>query len=208
MTSAGDPRQPPVPAELQLPQLVDLAADLAHYLLAANPERLRHSQAVAERAMFLTAAVSADQAPFLVAAAWLHDIGYAQGLRQTGFHPIDGALHLRSASWPASMCDLVAHHSGSRFVAAVRQMEAELASFHHQDDPLTDALTVADQTAGPGGEPMTVDERIADMLARHGPDSPNARAHHQRGPYLRATARRVADRLEATGIKPADHHIF
>ena len=27
----------------------------------------------------------------LVAAAWLHDIGYAPGLVQTGFHPLDGA---------------------------------------------------------------------------------------------------------------------
>jgi hypothetical protein len=55
---------------------------------------------------------------------------------------------------------------------------------------------------------MTVDERIADMLARHGPDSPNARAHRHRGPYLRTTARRVADRLEAAGIDPAEHRIF
>jgi hypothetical protein len=188
--------------------MVDEAADLTRYILAADPERLRHSEAVAHRAEFLTLAVSVDQAPFLVAAAWLHDIGYSPGLRQIGFHPIDGALHLRSVGWPAAMCDLVAHHSGSRFVAAARQLEGELAAFGHQDDPLTDALTVADQTAGPRGRPMTVDERIADMLARHGPDSPNARAHRHRGPYLRATARRVADRLEAAGIDPAEHRIF
>jgi hypothetical protein len=188
--------------------MVDQAADLAHYILAADPERLRHSEAVARRAEFLTLAVTADQAPFLVAAAWLHDIGYAPGLRQTGFHPIDGALHLRSVGWTDAMCDLVAHHSGSRYVAAVRQMDAELALFRHQDDALTDALTVADQTAGPGGRPMTVEERVDDMLARHGPDSPNAQAHSVRGPYLLATARRVADRLEAVGIEPAEHRIF
>ena len=63
-----------------------------------------------------------------MAAAWLHDIGYAPGLQQTGFHPIDGALHLRSAGWPDAMCDLVAHHSGSRFVAAARHLAAELGS--------------------------------------------------------------------------------
>jgi len=208
MPGGGDPRQPPVAPELQLPQMVDQAADLAGYILVADPERLRHSEAVALRAEFLTLAVTADQAPFLVAAAWLHDIGYAPGLRQTGFHPIDGALHLRAAGWLAAMSDLVAHHSGSRFVAAVRQLDGELAPFGHQDDPLTDALTVADQTAGPRGRSMTVEERIADMLARHGPDSPNARAHRHRGPYLRAAARRVADRLEATGINPAEHRIF
>ena len=33
--------------------------------------------------MFLTLAVEDDQAPLLVAAAWLHDIGYAPGLKTT-----------------------------------------------------------------------------------------------------------------------------
>ena len=77
MPGAADPRQPPVPPELQLPQLVDEAADLTRYILAADPERPRHSEAVAARAQFMTLAVSDDQAPFLVAAAWPHDIGYA-----------------------------------------------------------------------------------------------------------------------------------
>ena len=31
----------------------------------------------------------------LVAAAWLHDIGYAPELVETGFHPLDGARYLR-----------------------------------------------------------------------------------------------------------------
>ncbi len=31
----------------------------------------------------------------LVAAAYLHDIGYAPELAITGFHPLDGARHLR-----------------------------------------------------------------------------------------------------------------
>jgi hypothetical protein len=42
---------------------------------------------------------------------------------------------------------------------------------------------------------MTVDERIADMLARRGPDSIHARVHHQRGPHLRAAVERVEQRL-------------
>ena len=41
---------------------------------------------------------------FLVASAWLHDIGYAAGLQETGFHPVDGARHLRSAGWPPPLC--------------------------------------------------------------------------------------------------------
>jgi hypothetical protein len=43
---------------------------------------------------------------------------------------------------------------------------------------------------------MTVDQRLADMLERHGPDSPNARAHEEREPYILAAVARVAARLE------------
>jgi hypothetical protein len=49
---------------------------------------------------------------------------------------------------------------------------------------LADALTYADQTTGPNGEPMTIEARISDMLRRHGPNSPNAKVHPERGPYL------------------------
>ena len=72
-----------IQARLQTPQLVDAAADIAHYILRGAPERLEHSRGVAERAMFLTLAVEDDQAPLLVAAAWLHDIGYGPGLKTT-----------------------------------------------------------------------------------------------------------------------------
>jgi hypothetical protein len=46
---------------------------------------------------------------------------------------------------------------------------------------------------------MTLDERIRDKLKRHGPESPNARANPERDDYIRAAARRVADRLAAVG---------
>ena len=70
------------------------------------------------RAQLLTAAVADEEAPVLVAAAWLHDIGYTDTLRVTGSHPVDGGLHLRRAGWPPLVCGLVAHHLGARFVAA------------------------------------------------------------------------------------------
>ena len=122
-----------IQARLQTPQLVDAAADIAHYILRGAPERLEHSRGVAERAMFLTLAVEDDQAPLLVAAAWLHDIGYGPGLKTTGFHPLDGAQHLRAVGWPELVCGLVAHHSGSRFVAHVRGLDDLLAEFEYQE---------------------------------------------------------------------------
>jgi hypothetical protein len=82
------------------------------------------------------------------------------------------AAHLRAVGWPEPVCGLVAHHSGSRFVAHARGLDDPMAEFEYQEDLLSDALTTADQTTGPHGRPMTVSERIDDMLARHGDDSP------------------------------------
>jgi putative nucleotidyltransferase with HDIG domain len=169
------------------------AQDLAHELLADLPGRWRHTAGVARRAEEVAATIGDDDADLLVAAAWLHDIGYAEPVRDSGFHPLDGGRYLRRHGWPDRLAALVAHHSGACFVAEVRGLS--LADFPHEESPLADALTYADQTIGPDGRSMSVPERIADMLARHGPDSPNAVAHPRRGPYLLAVADRVTSRL-------------
>ena len=97
------------------------------------------------------------------------------------------------------MCDLVAHHSGSRFLALLRGLESQLAEFDWAQDPVSDALTIADQTIGPNGRPLSLEDRMQDMLDRHGPDSPNARAHPQRLAYFRAAFERVSSRLADSG---------
>jgi HD superfamily phosphodiesterase len=100
--------------------LIDAAAELAARILEENPERLHHSAAVASRARVLAITVAPSAVGTLVAAAWLHDIGYGSRALQSGFHPLDGALFLRGEGWPEGVCALVAHHSGSRFVARSR----------------------------------------------------------------------------------------
>ncbi|MCE6995423.1 phosphohydrolase [Saccharothrix sp. S26] len=128
----------------------------------------------------------------LVAAAWLHDIGYAEALRDTGFHPLDGARHLEQLGWPRRVCALVAHHSGARLVAGVLGLVDQLDAYPHEDDAVSDALTYADQTVDNKGRRVTIRVRLEDMFRRHGPDSPNGRGHHLRAPHLLA----VADRVE------------
>ena len=50
---------------------------------------------------------------------------------------------------------------------------------------------------------MLPEERMRDMLERHGPDSANALAPPQRAPYLRTAAHRVAQRLHSVGVHTA-----
>ena len=175
--------------------VVDGAAAFAAQSLGEESKRWRHSRAVAQRAANLSATVPTEDRQLLVAAAWLHDIGYADQAKDTGFHPVDGARFLVSTGWDPRLAALVAHHSGARFVAAVRGLEHALAPFPFEDTPVADALTYADQTVGPDGQSMQLDDRIADVLRRHGPDSPNARAHPRRGPYLHVVAGRMRARL-------------
>jgi predicted hydrolase (HD superfamily) len=138
----------------------------------------------------------------LLAAAWLHDIGYSAALHDTGFHPVDGARYLAVGGWPSRIVGLVAHHSAALCVARVRGFAAEIGAFAREESLVADALIYADQTVGPDGRVMTVEDRLADMLRRHGPDSPNAAAHDQRAPLMLAAVRRVEQRL-AVVSRPA-----
>ena len=126
-------------------QLIPEARDLVARILEGDPERLQHCAGVAARAQALVATVPPSAAETLVASAWLHDIGYGFRLRDSGFHPLDGAVYLRREGWPAPVCDLVAHHSGSRFVARIRGLEDRLSEFNFVEDALSDALTAAGQ---------------------------------------------------------------
>jgi putative nucleotidyltransferase with HDIG domain len=174
---------------------INVARTVAGMLLRDLPERWAHSAGVAAEAARVAVTIDPADRELLVVAAWLHDIGYSPELHYTGFHPLDGATYLWQHGWPKRICGLVAHHSGAVFVARAHGLDTALDRYPCEQSPIADALTYADQTVGPGGQPMTLDERMAEMLARRGPDSPQARAHPQREPYLRAAAARVEHRL-------------
>ena len=179
--------------------LVTEARDLATHIMREHPDRLRHLAAVAARADALSATVPTDTVATLVASAWLHDTGYAAAVRQTGFHPLDGATYLRQEGWPAPVCALVAHHSGSRFVARIHGLDGVLQEFEFAEDAPSDVLTSADNTADQNGSLIKLSARLREKLQRHGPDSPAARANPDRDDYIRAAARRVVKRLAEIG---------
>ncbi|SNS48855.1 HDIG domain-containing protein [Actinoplanes regularis] len=188
---------PSSPASAPAGPLTTAARLLAESLLGEMGDRWLHTRGVAERAAGLAAPLGVD-ADLLTAAAWLHDIGYAERTVVTGFHPLDGADHLTRGGWPVRVAGLVAYHSGARFVAAARGLSEALAVYPDERTVLADALTYADQTVGPDGARVDPASRYAEMLHRHGPCSWNARVDADRGPYLRAIARRVEYLLSFT----------
>jgi hypothetical protein len=126
---------------------------------------------------------------------------HAEPLQRSGFHPLDGARFLQQQGWPPLVVGLVAQHSGARFVADVRGLSAELLEFDGERfvaGALADAVTYADQTTGPDGRAVDIEPRMADMLRRHGPDSPNARCHQVRAPALRSAVAATEDWLRGS----------
>ncbi len=140
------------------------------YLSQALPRRWAHVQAVASRAAGAPA-VFGDDADLLVCAAWLHDIGYAPSVIETGFHPLDGARLVEKLCGDGRLAALVAHHSGATVEAALRGLSGPLnAEFPRERSAVADALWWADLTTGPDGESVTVTERLAEIERRYGPN--------------------------------------
>jgi hypothetical protein len=174
----------------------DWAEATARRLLAKSlPRRWVHTQGVAAAARTLTPILGRDS-DLLTAAAWLHDIGYAPGVASTGFHPLDGARHLRdSEGATGTLCRLVAYHSCAINEAAERGLARDLlAEFQPARHDLADALTYCDMTTSPDGQRMPVGRRLAEIRARYGPDHLVSRAITRSAPELTGAVARVTSR--------------
>lgn len=178
-------------------QLVTRAREIAEDFVAPLGHRWWHVRSVAARAEELSPAVPDEDRPTLVAAAWLHDIGYAPAIGHTRFHPLDGARHLRETGWPEVIVNLVAHHSGARFEAAERGLSAELAEFPFADSALLDALVAADLTTGPAGERVSYDERMDEILSRYPEEDPVHRTWIKARPVIAEAVQRTEQRLRS-----------
>lgn len=190
---------------------------MARDVLDHDRDRWVHTSAVAARAGEAGGVLPPQQRALLLAAAWLHDIGYAPYVRQTltttqvgssGFHPLDGARYLTIHGWPAAVAALVAHHCGAVHVAEVLGMAKQVRAYRiaPQLQAVAEALTWADQTTGPAGQAWSMPERVSEMSRRLDPDSPTAQAHRHRLPDLvQAVARTEQRRRDLAWTQPIDN---
>jgi hypothetical protein len=182
--------------------LVSWAARKAENWLSPLESRWAHTQGVAARARALALTVAENDRDVLVAAAYVHDIGYAPKLADRGFHPLDGARWLR-AEGQERLASLVAHHSGARFEAAVRGLADELDAFPEERSRTADALSYCDLTTDPDGWPVTSAARLANIDARYGADSEVARGKQAAARELAQLIVRVEARLANGGVAVA-----
>ena len=174
-------------------ELVDWASETAEQVLAESlPRRWRHVQGVAAKAVAVARVVPPEDQALLVAAAWLHDVGYASEIADTGLHALDGARWLRDQGQSARLAALVAHHSCALFEAEARGLADVLTAEFEQEHSITaDALWYADMTTNPDGYPTDVAARLAEINVRYGPDHLITRFWVKARPTLMAAMSRV-----------------
>lgn len=168
------------------------AAKMATSLMSSMGDRWAHVQAAGATAESL--AKSGGRVPDLVvAAAWLHDIGYAPGVRSTGFHPLDGARFLAGQAAPSQLVSLVAYHTGAAFEAEERGLTDGLGRFARPNERDLDLLTFVDLTTGPTGQRVNVRERLDEIIERYSEDDPVYRAvKRSRSSLIESCERAVA----------------
>ncbi|MEU4821833.1 HD domain-containing protein [Actinomadura sp. NPDC023710] len=180
------------------------ARDLAcKHLETSLPRRWAHTQGVARQARTL-APILGDMADLLEASAWLHDIGYAPDLTDTGFHPIDGARYLRDTHQvDRHLCRLVAHHSCAPVEARERGLADTLAlEFGFTSPPLGEFLTYCDMTTSPNGEKLSVQERLKEILSRYGEGHVVTRTIQESAPYIIAVVNKLDSEMKE--LNPPD----
>jgi hypothetical protein len=174
--------------------LVAWAAEESRTRLARRGNRWLHCRGVALRAHEIEDVVADDDREVLVAAAYLHDVGYAPELVRYEFHPLDGAYWLRSQGFDR-LAGLVAHHTAARFEAQAHGLAGELAHFDDERSAVTDALAYSDLTTGPAGERVTVAERLSEIERRYGSASLVVRALEAASDALSEMVARTEERL-------------
>jgi putative nucleotidyltransferase with HDIG domain len=174
------------------------------HLQVALPQRWMHVEAVARKAARLANVLFAGaDAEALTAAAWLHDLGYAPDIRDTGFHPLDGAVWLRKAGFENRICALVAYHTCADIEAEQRGFADSLKIFACESSLVADALLYADMRTGPDGQDFSVGARLNEIVSRYGKDHDVARFVQRATPVILEAAQRVETQLSVN--RAADH---
>lgn len=184
------------PAAAAVPDAAEAQA-LAHSLLGDVGTRWEHVRTAGSTAARLSVLFDEHEAALLVAAATLHDIGYAPAIAHTGFHPLDGAYHLQALGLPPRLVSLVAHHSEAEMLGPQQGVHDLGERFYREQSLLADALVYADMHSAPDGRPIQAEYRLAD-IARRKPDP----VEQVRARRLRAAMSRVGAALtERAGLR-------
>lgn len=168
---------------------VERSQEIAREFMLGSGDRWSHTVAVGQAAEQL-AEQSDLVTDVLISAAWVHDIGYAAELVDSGMHAVDGARALLRLGAPDRVVALVAHHTGARLEAEERGLLSEWMEMPTPNRLSLDILTLIDLSTSPTGQPVMAVDRITEILNRYDDDHPVHRAvTRSQGELLASSAR-------------------
>jgi HD superfamily phosphodiesterase len=171
---------------------------------ADQPARLSHILVITERAERSAREIAVRHpglrldAPTVRCAALVHDIGYLDRAKRTGFHPVDGYRFLYEHGAEALARRIVGHSSSPEEAGLLGLLLPEPL-----DDLAARLVTYWDMQVKQGGEIVGYEERYRDILGRYGEDSVVGQAHRLARPRIRGILTHV-DRLLASAEEPSD----
>lgn len=181
------------PVRLDGGQPTGLVESFGDLLSVLKDDRRAHSLAVGWKVESEVYRVPPSVRAELVAAAVLHDIGYAHP--DIDLHALDGARFLAAQGFSRVVCNLVAHHTASTYEAIERGVHPAAYREFSVDQDLNEAHAVlwwADMTTGPQGQDVTVEDRLDEICSRYGPEDIVTRFIERARPVLLAAGQSPA----------------
>jgi hypothetical protein len=150
--------------------LVEWACEVARSNLAeALPRRWSHVEGVIRFAREIAGAYGED-GDLLIAAAALHDVGWAPPHVRSGFPALDAARYLSTLNTPRRLLNLAVNYDASQLEAELRGLGSQMKEFPDEGGPVRDALWYCDLRVGPDGQRMPLAARLAEVRVRYAHD--------------------------------------
>lgn len=149
---------------------------LAASFFPADSTRLAHMRQACRTAQRIVTQMGyeAALAEKIVTAALFHDVGYSEKLRNTGFHPLDGAAYLAHCNAPEEVIEAVLWHSSTPVdIESLPEIKKIYDRFPTPDFDgiIHDAVRYCDFRTSPLGEAYSFGQRILELENRFGADS-------------------------------------
>ena len=147
-----------------------------NHFLACMPDRLANTERVVSNLRELLKNYTPENLSKedMLKVAMLHNIGYSHDLFFSSFHPYDGGIYLKENGWNREIYNLVMAHSFARELVVTEAKELfPYIMLAERSCSINDLaiLALADFTAGPKGELLTLQERVDGIHTRYGADS-------------------------------------